>query len=390
MRLLAFAAAAALLLASAATPRCAEPIRIGAMNAVSGPLGIIGLDAINGFSQYLEENGNKMAGRDVVLLKEDDAGIPAQGMERVRRLVEREHVQLLTGITSSAVAYAIRDYVNAHHVPLIVMGSAGANDITDKLASPYIFRTSFSNRQLTGPLGPYACTHMGDRKMVAMASDFVTGQEQAVAFEDSYRQAGCEIVKDIRAPLGTVDFLPFLSQIPSAGVDAVWAMFFAADAVSFVKQYEAAGLKDKLPLLGSAGLVGESVLPQMGEAGLGIVAATYYSPLLDMPGNQHFVASFRTKYGTPPSQNSVSAYVAAMAVGEALRSIDGKIEDTDAFLAALGRIKLETPMGPFRFDDKRNIVFDLYASRVVAEDGKPILKPIERIATDVDQFGAYH
>jgi branched-chain amino acid transport system substrate-binding protein len=134
---LAFAAAAALLLVSAATPRCAEPIRIGAMNAVSGPLGVIGLDAINGFSQYLEETGNKMAGRDVVLLKEDDAGIPAQGMERVRRLVEREHVQLLTGITSSAVAYAIRDYVNAHHVPLIVMGSAGANDITDKLAGPY-------------------------------------------------------------------------------------------------------------------------------------------------------------------------------------------------------------------------------------------------------------
>lgn len=390
-RNLPLAIAAALVSAALAAPAVAAdgPIKIGVMHPFSGPLAVVGIDATNGFVRYFDEIGNKVAGRDIVLIKEDDAAIPAQGMERTRRLVEREKVDILTGITSSAVAYAVRDYVVEKEMPLIVMGSAGANDITDKLGSPYIFRTSFSNRQLAAPFGPYACQKMGYKKIVIMASDFVTGYEESSAFAASYKAAGCEIVKDIKAPLGTVDFAPFLAQVPATGVDAVWAMFFAADAIAFVKQYEAFGLKAKLPLVGPAGFADQTLLPAMGKAATGVVVTTFYTPYLDFPENKRFVEGFRAKYNALPGSTALSGYVGAMAIAKALEAVGGKVEDKQAFLAALRKVNLTTPMGPFRFDEKQSAIFNLYLTKVTERDGTFVPETIERMATDVDQFGNF-
>jgi branched-chain amino acid transport system substrate-binding protein len=365
------------------------PIKIGILHTFSGPLAVVGIDATNGFTLYFDEIGNRAAGREITLLKEDDAAIPSQGMERTRRLVEREHVDILTGITNSAVAYAVRDYINQRQVPLVVMGSAGANDITDKLGSPYIFRTSFSNRQLAGPFGDYACKTLGYRRIVVMASDFVTGLEQSAAFEASYRKAGCEVVKEIRPPLGTVDFAPFLSQIEPDRSDAVWAMFFAADAIAFVKQYDAFGLKGKLPLVGSGGFVDQSLLPAMGASSLGIVVSNQYSPYLDTAENKRFVDNFRQHFGNLPGTTAMSGYVAAKAIAMAIEAVHGDIGDKPAFLAALHKVSFDSPMGPFRFDDQQNIVFGLWLFRIVERGGIPVPETIGRLASEVDQFGNF-
>jgi branched-chain amino acid transport system substrate-binding protein len=381
---------AAATVAMAATPvLAADPIKIGIVHPFSGPLSLVGIDATNGFMLYFDEIGNKVAGRDIVFFKEDSAAIPAQGMERTRRLVEREQVAILSGITNSAVAYAVRDYVHTKEVPLVVMGSAGANDITDKMAEPYIFRTSFTNRQLAAPFGPYACNKLGYKHVVVMTSDFVTGYEQGDAFTAAYKKAGCEVVKVIRAPLGTADFAPFLSQVPSSGVDAVWAMFFAADAIAFVKQYDAFGLKGKIPLIAPAGTADNLLLRAMGKSAVGILSSSFYTPYLDNPENKKFVEAFRKKYNSAPGSTALSGYDGAFAITTALNAIGGKIEDKTAFLAALRKVKLVTPMGPFRFDDKQSVIFDLYLTRVVERDGVIMPETVEVMAHDVDQYGNF-
>ena len=265
----------AALCATAGAAHAQGPIKIGVIQTFSGPLAVIGTDAANGFQLYFDEIGNKVAGREVQLIKEDDAANPAQAMERARRLIEREQVHMLSGITNSAVAYAMRDYVDGKQTPLLIMGAAGANGITAERSSPYIFRASFTNHQLNAPFGPYACQKLGHKRMVLMASDFVTGKEQSAAFKETYTQAGCQVVKEIFAPLGTVDFAPFLSQVPAGQTDAVWAMFFGADAIAYVKQYAAFGLKGKLPLVGSAGIADERILQPMGDAGGGMTTGMF-------------------------------------------------------------------------------------------------------------------
>nr|ART40445.1 K788 [uncultured bacterium] len=385
-----FAAAIAAVLCVVSGAWAQGPIKIGVIQTFSGPLAVIGTDAANGFQLYFDEIGNKVAGRAIQLIKEDDAANPAQAMERARRLIEREQVHLLSGITNSAVAYAMRDYVDGKQTPLVIMGAAGANGITNERASPYIFRTSFTNRQLNAPFGPYVCEKLGHKKIVLMASDFVTGKEQSAAFKETYTQAGCQVVKEIFAPLGTVDFAPFLSQVSAGETDAVWAMFFGADAIAFVKQYQAFGLKGKLPLVGSAGIADERILQPMGEAAVGMTAGMFYAYGLDTPANKAFIQSYRAKFNHIADTVAASGYVAAQMIAKAIEAVDGKIEDKDKFLAALRTVKLETsPMGPIRLDAKQNIVFDMYVSRVEHRDGLFIPVVVEKLASGVDQFWQY-
>ena len=383
------ALAAGAMLAMLAPALAQQAIKIGIVHPYSGPLALVGNDATDGFTHYFDQIGNRVAGRPVTLIKEDDAANPAQGLERTRRLVEREQVHILSGMTSSAVAYAIRGYVDQRQVPLVIMGSAGANDLTDKQASPWIFRTSFSNTQLGGPFGTYACTKLGYKKIAVMASDFVTGHEQSGAFEAQAKKAGCEIVRKIMVPLGTSDFTPFLSQVAGAGADAVWAMFFAADAIAYVKQYEALGLKGKIPLIGPAGFLDPVLLRAMGKAAEGIMAPLYYMPSIDTPVNKAFAESFRAKHNRFPGATAASGYLAAIVIAKAIESIGGNVENKQAFIAALKKVEVQGPTGPFRFDEKQNVLHDFWLTRVVEKNGEFGLEIVEPMYKGVDQFGNY-
>jgi branched-chain amino acid transport system substrate-binding protein len=374
-------------MAAAAGPSlAAEPIKIGLVHPFTGPLSPVGIEATNGFELYFDLHGKTVAGREIAIVKEDSAGIPAQAMERVRRLVERDRVDVLTGITSSANAYAIRDYVVGHQVPLVIMGNAGANALTDKRGSPYIFRTSFSNYQDNAPFGSYACTNLGYKKVAVMFSDFVTGYEMSSAFEGSYKKAGCEVVTEIKAPLGNSDFAPFLSQVPASKINAVWAMFFGADAIAYVKQYQSFGLKDKLPLIGTGSFEDQTLIDAMGDTAEGITGAAGYGPDLDNAVNKAFVKAYTAKYHVLPAGTQVSGWNAAEAIVRAVAAVDGKTENKEAFLAALRKVRFASPEGEFRFDAKQNTVHDMYLLRNVRKDGKITPHVVTKIATAVDQF----
>jgi branched-chain amino acid transport system substrate-binding protein len=220
-----------------------------------------------------------------------------------------------------------------------------------------------------------------------MASDFVTGHEQSAAFEAEFTKAGCQVVKKIMAPLGTTDFAPFLSQLAATDADAVWAMFFAADAIAFVKQYDALGIKAKLPLIGPAGLVDPPLLNAMGKSGVGVAAPIYYFPTLDNAENKQFVEAYRARHNRLPGATTASGYLAAMAISAAITSLKGDVENKPALLKALKEVKLATPIGPFQFDDKQNIVFDLYLGRVAEQSGTYGIEIVEPVLKRVNQFG---
>jgi branched-chain amino acid transport system substrate-binding protein len=78
-------------------------------------------------------------------------------------------------------------------------------------------------------------------------------------------------------------------------------------------------------------------------------------------------------------------YVTAKVVTEAIRRINGRVEDTSALLTELRKTRLEAPQGLFRFDDKQNVIFDLHIRRVEKQDGKLVNVLVDRIPS-VDQF----
>lgn len=376
----------ALLLPVPAPAQTAGPIRIGVLHDTTGPLSPVGTELNEGVRAHMQEVNSEVAGRKLELTFEDPETKVDPGLTKLRKLVERDKVHLVVGPVNSALAYAMRDYIHERKMPTIIT-QATATELTQGKASPFLFRTGFGSEQLNLPVGWYAYTKLGYKRVLLVALDHVAGREQAGGFMKTFRQVGGTIVSETYAPLGTADWAPYLTRLKGEleKADAVVAVMWGADAIRFVKGYTEYGLKGVKPLLAHGSAVDEALLPSEGEAALGVLSYSYYTPTLNTPVNRQFTDRIRRLTSKEPSTYHELGYVTAKVITEALRRLNGKVEDVPALLAELRKTDFEGPRGRFRFDEKQNAIFDLQIRRVEKVDGKLVNVFVDRIP-NVDQF----
>src|SRR5215813_5518745 len=344
-----------------------EPVKIGLIFTNTGPLAQLGIDMRDGNLLYWSQAGGRAGGRRVELLTESTgSNKPDEGLTKARKLVKRDHVQILTGVLETPVAYALAPYVNDRKIPLMI-NIAGADGLSQKQRSEYVFRSSFSNSQASHPLGEWAY-RQGYRKMVLLASDFAAGHEHIGGVARTFVAAGGQIIQEIYPPLGASDFAPYLAQI-RRDADVVAVAIFGADALRVVAQYTEFGLKGRIPLIGKGGLTDESFLDKMGEAAMGIVVAFNWSAALDTPENRRFRDAFESKYKRPASLTAEAGYVGAQMLARALESTKGNVESLDAFLAALRGVEVEAPRGKVKLDSFHNPLQTVYILKTERKDG---------------------
>lgn len=292
------AALAALVLAAPGAS-AQDRIRIGVLTPNTGPFAVIGEDVRNGFQLYFDQTGGKAGGAQIEVIYEDSQAKPDVGLTKAKKLVESDGVAFISGIVSSSVAYAVRDYMVQKEVPLIV-SVASADGLTQELAAPNVFRTNGSGSQNSHPFGKWLADK-GYKRVIIVAPGYAMGFEQTGGIARTFTEAGSQVVQTLYPPLGTPDFAPFLTSMKVDEADAVVAVFAGSDAIKFVKQYEEYGLKEALPLVGTSLLTDDLILEQQGDAALGIITASHYSSEVDTPANAEFVAAYREKFGRVPN-----------------------------------------------------------------------------------------
>jgi len=375
-----------LILGGGGLARAAEPIKIGYMAPYVGVFAKFGSDLRDGFKFYLDEIGNKVAGRQIIFIDEETEGKPEVGLVKAKKLVEKDQVQILAGIISSGVAYAVRDYVTEKKIPLVIT-NAGATKLTQEQRSPFIFRTSFANGQQDRAGGWYAYAKLGARKVIMIGSDYAAGHEKGDGFKKTFKFMGGEVIEEIYPPLGTNDFAPYLAKMANyvGKVDRTWAFFAGSDAIRFVNQYQEYGLKEKLKLFCEEGVTDEANLPSQKDAALGVESYARYCIGYDSPENKRFVREYQKKYHYDPGALSEGGYVGAKFIVKALEAVKGKIENQEAFLKALRSVKFEAPRGPVRFDEYQNVIFNTFIERVEKKDGK-YNNVVVDIIPNIDQY----
>ena len=382
-RLAALCLAALLPLPPAPPPASAAagPVKVGLLLPYTGPLTVQGTDTTKGFELYLGKVGGKVAGREVMVIKEDTEAKPDVGKTKLNKLLKRDGVDVVVGPVNSAVALAIRDDIHKEGVPLIIP-VAFTRDITAPgKKSPWIFRTIETTDQSNYPMGTWMVKHTPYRKLIVMATDFVAGRHSAEAFMAGFKAAGGQVVKEIYSPLNTADYAPFLAQVTATPADAVWTWFGGADAIRFVKQYQEYGLKAKLPLYGYNTLTDDTILPAEGDAALGLVTVGHYSATIDTPANKAFVQDYEKKYGGWPTRYSENGYTAGQLIVAALEDLKGEASDhaklRDALRGAVQRI--QAPRGPFKFDAYQQAITDIYILKVERQGDRLVNAIVDRI-----------
>jgi len=385
-RLLISAGLTFLLLWGSAQPGLAQapPIKIGVMFPLTGPLTSQGLPERDAVKQAFDEENYQVAGRKIELIIEDSQGKPDIGLTKARKMVESDRVHLLLAELVSVVGNAMASYVTAERIPWVNTVALAA--LTRSLKSPYIFRFVPSSYQFGLTAGQWT-KKQGWKKVYFIGWDAPPSREAAEAVKKVFGEEN--VVEALFPPVGTADYGPYLAKIDPKKADGILAAMWGADALRITRQYSEYGLKGRLPFFGIASFTSEELLAVMPPEAEGLLSAYTYCGTLDTPENRRFVEGYRARYNAWPGSYQYMGYMSAKFVIQALKDIQGRAEDREAFIAALRKIQLRGPMGMASFDERQGMVGDFYVLKVVRKDGRLQNECIERIPQVKDPYDLF-
>ncbi len=360
-----------------------EPIRLGNLNTFTGGLAYSGETHWNATNMYFDSINWTVAGRKIELIKEDNQFNPQIGLQKAKKLIESDKVDLLFGVQASNVALAVLNYMKQQKAFYVVTG-AGTDTITwDRY--PYLFRTSISTYQLSVPMANYIYDNLG-KEIVTTSSDYAGGHDVMNQFKGPYVARGGKVLKEIWPPLGTTDFSPYLTDIKSINPPVTYDFMPGADAVRFVQQYSEFGLNEKMPLTGFTMIDSQST-SALGKAAVGVISALTFVDTIDNPEAKKFTAEYRAKYKASPDLFSDYAYVGAQVIAEALQAVDGDTSNKDKLAEAMAKVSFKAPRGAFKFDPAtHNPIQDIYIAQVI-ESGDKVTTKVLSTAKQVQDPG---
>ena len=335
----------------------AAPLRIGLMLPYSGTFAQLGENITTAFELHLAERGGKLGGRSVAVIKLDDGSDPAAAPQNVNRLLNRDKADVLVGTVHSGVVMALVQAARDKGVPLVIP-NAGNVAASRDLCSESVFRTSFSNWQPAYGMGK-ALAATGVKRAAWVTWDYAAGKESGEGFRDGLRSGGAELTQVLTLPFPETNFQPILAQLPGLGVEAVGSFFAGGGAVQFVRDYAAAGLRDKLPLCGS-GFLTEGTLGAQGAGAEGVRTALHYGDGLDIPKNIAFRKAFRDKAGREADVYAVQGYDAAQLLAAGVDAVKGDLDADKALFAAMRGARIDSPRGAFTLSASHNPIQNIY------------------------------
>ena len=349
--LLVVAALSLLIPAVACAPKEAETIKVGCVMDLSGDLAAMGARMLNGAKLAVEEinAAGGVLGKQVELVEEDGKTDPAAGLERVKKLIEIDGVQVIVGPMISGSSKLAIPYAKEHKVPLITM-SATAFELSEMEGTEWFFRACLlddaQGRVLAG-----ITMEEGYTRLASIVQDNLYGKGVEEALIEGLQEAGWqgEHVVSIHYDEAKKDYRTELQQIKGSNPDAVLIVSYCDDGIIVFKQALEMGL-DNIAWLGCDGNYGSGLFKEPKSAEFmekAIVAGT--RTVGSGSAYEQFVAKYTEKFGEAPEIYCDTTYDAVWTAVKAIEKAG--VYDGEAIRAALTGLEFEGVTGPIAFDE---------------------------------------
>jgi branched-chain amino acid transport system substrate-binding protein len=346
-------------IASSALAQGQPPLKVGLMLPATGVFAALGDMIEKGFKLHVDEQGGKLGGREIQYFKVDDESDPSKAVDNVNRLIRRDQVDVLVGTVHSGVALAMARAAKESGT-LLIVPNAGADAITGAQCAPNIFRSSFSNWQPGYSTGVVAA-QKGYKRAMTITWNYAAGNETVKGFTEAFEKGGGKVIKDLSLPFPNMEFQALLTQIAAEKPDVVFAFF--AGAPKFIRDYDAAGLRRTIPLMGS-GFLTDGVLEAAGASAQGLITTLHYGDELNNPRNVAFRNKFAVAYKANPDVYAMQGYDAAQMLAAGLNAVKGDVKQKDAVIAAIRKAQIDSPRGKFTLSPQHNPTQDMYIREV--------------------------
>ncbi len=333
-----------------------EPIKVGILLDKTGPIAFTGLDAEKGLDIGFEEIGYQFEGRPIVVIKEDAASDAGPSLDKAKKLVEQDKVNIVMGPVNGAGDQAVFHYLSEVGIPRIAMQPMDVPDDWDR-SKPYTsFAVRGTGQSMAYVMGAYAYEVLGYRTTTILTCDFIAGHLFTEGFGRGFTAKGGKVLNQVFYPFhATQDMVPYYLQLDK-NADCLCAWWPGSDCFIGVKAYKDLGLKIPIVQPEDGGLMAsETALKEMGSAAVGMVSCSIYTYTNKNPGNDKFVEMFREKYNEAPGPFSGAAYANVQILMETLKSSGGDTSPK-ALIKALRGLDIMTVGGPVKFPDPEHNV----------------------------------
>lgn len=294
--------------------RAADPIRIGLLLAKTGQIAAQTEYLANGTFLALQQRNNMIMGQPAALVWLDEP-TPQAATQNMQKLVQENKVCAILGGSLSSNALAEEATAAQLKIPF-VCDNAAATDISGKNCNRYTFRLNTPVAVQCRMLAPYALTH--GKRWYFITASFAFGQDILKSGRELLKAAGGTEVGSDEAPLNTPDFSSFILKIRQAKPDVVWGGLSAGDLSTFLKQWDAMGMKGTIPFVEIA--IGDTDIWAVGpEAATGTFTSLWWYKNPDnTPEEASFAADYEKKYGKPAADKAWMGWITARSLFESI------------------------------------------------------------------------
>ncbi len=268
------------------------PVKIGMVDPLTGAYAANAQNEVTGAKLAVSQLNAKggILGRPIELLVEDSANDVGTGVQKARKLTERDEVSFLIGDVNSAVAQAIAQVSNEKKILHIVSGGH-TDTITGKDCKWNVYRVCNTTTMEANSICSTLFEKYG-KKWYFITPDYAYGHTLQAAAEADLKKLGGTTSGAELTPLGTTDFSAFLIKARAANPDVILVLVQGSDMVNCLKQITQFGLNTQVHVAGLQQEL-EALEGMPPEARIGVWMFEWYWKQPGVSGVDQFVADIR-------------------------------------------------------------------------------------------------
>ncbi len=259
------ALAAALALAAPAAAQ--EPVKVGALLAVTGGASFLGAPEARTLEMLVEELNAQggLAGRKVQLIVKDTGASPEKAVSFARQLIEEEKVFAIIGPSTSGETMAVKNL--AEESKTLLLSCAAAEVIVNPVAR-WVFKTPQKDSQVAIRIFQQM-RKMGIARIGVLSSNTGFGKAGKEQLAKLAPEHGIQILVDEVYDKAATDLTAEVTKLKAAGVQAIvnWSIEPAQSIV--IKNARQIGMK--VPIFQSHGFANIQYVKAAGEAAEGVI-----------------------------------------------------------------------------------------------------------------------
>jgi branched-chain amino acid transport system substrate-binding protein len=331
-----------------------DPVKVGVITiraGIAAPVGTAGLRGTEWWADRVNKSGGVL-GRPVQLVVEEESN-PKDTVERYRKLILQDKVEVVLGGISTAVGLALGPVAEDLATPWLSWDATTQKGVEETMLTPKWAFRSVDNEVEAIVGGILTAKYFKGIKTIAgINNDYSYGHDCWQSYQAVLKRYGVDVkpVLELFPKLGVTDFTSHIAAIQQAKPDLLMTSFWSGDATILMKQAAAVGLfKTMKGMFTTAGGVHDSLKKEFTPEGL---LLGYNSMYFDDPKGsallKQFVREYKAKHNEYPPYECDHAYFCAESWKAAVEKAYGQARQWPAkehVVKALEGIEVESLSG---------------------------------------------